>query len=1156
MLPANLIRLLLQRAGIEQNPGPWFCALCSKKLATRSVQCTKCQQWLHIKCSPFTTSKERLKHPNWIGDCCSSHTPPPQPPPSPPHSPPYSPPHSPLHSPPHSPPCSPSPPPQQPDIPDIGNLVILQFNINGISNKLDELLHYMEKKAVLIAAIQETKLNSKSKIKNTPNYTLVHRDREKDKGGGVAFLVHKDINFTLESTPPILDQDSHLESITISVSGVTINNQDQLYIRNIYIPPQSSCSQGYSPPLNNLYDNLGESSIVIGDANAHHELWLSGATNDPRGNLLVETISGLNYGIINEDLPTRVTNLASTAPDISLATSNLIPTITWKTEITLSSDHLPILISLTADYDFRKNNSKHFTYINFSKADWPGFKDYTEFYFSRARKIKNVHEGEKYFRKIVNEAASQFIPAGRIPQTYNALPTATARLIDERDGIRNQDPGDIRLHDLNKEINKNITDHRRKKWEEHLSTCDPGSKQLWNTIKGLGDKPIQPDNQSISFNNRSTIDAKDMANNFNKQYTPTIDKKPEQVFRNILRRMKKKPKHNRTQVVFTPAQVQEAIRKAKSSKAIGPDGISPIMLKNLGPHGFKFLSTIYNKSMKDSVIPNIWKTAQIIPLLKPGKPADQGTSFRPVSILPPPIKILEALLLPKVNDAVELADHQHGFRKGRSTITALQSIKDHVTDNLNIKKPVRRTVSVAIDLSKAFDTVDHQLLLQEINSLPLNYYIKRFLCNYLRGRKTYVVFRNSKSKCRKVRQGVPQGGVLSPVLFNLYMSSMPAPPGNIKLVSYADDSNILNSGTKIDVIVDEVNSYLNTLDAWFKSRNLFISPSKSSATLFTTFSNECSTVLDVKIDGQTVPTVKKPKILGITFDNLLSFNQHVSDLKTKLQSKNNILKALTGSSWGKDKEVIVNTYKAISQSVLNYACPIWTPSLRNTNSWNSLQTAQNSALRIATGCHLMADIDHLHNETKVMKVKPHCEMLSKQFLLSTQRPNHPNRVDWDKPPPPPGRLMKRTLVSEYGEEIRGISTPDLPDDTYKSKLREIHTKSVSDAINNMNANKVINTAPPAINVTEKLLPRSTRATLSQLRSGYSNFLNSYKSRINPEVQDRCPNCTESHTTSHLFNCRGNPTTLRPLDLWEKPLDAARFLNLARTDDDPGREGVG
>jgi len=90
-----------------------------------------------------------------------------------------------------------------------------------------------------------------------------------------------------------------------------------------------------------------------------------------------------------------------------------------------------------------------------------------------------------------------------------------------------------------------------------------------------------------------------------------------------------------------------------------------------------------------------------------------------------------------------------------------------------------------------------------------------------------------------------------------------------------------------------------------------------------------------------------------------SFKQHVTDTKTKIQAKNNILKALTGSTWGKEKEVIINTYKATGQSLLNYCCPIWTPSLSKT-SWSELQVAQNNALRIATGCHKMTNIDHLH----------------------------------------------------------------------------------------------------------------------------------------------------------------------------------------------------
>ena len=398
-----------------------------------------------------------------------------------------------------------------------------------------------------------------------------------------------------------------------------------------------------------------------------------------------------------------------------------------------------------------------------------------------------------------------------------------------------------------------------------------------------------------------------------------------------------------------------------------------------------------------------------------------------------------------------------------------------------------------------------------------------------------------------MKQGVPQGGVLSPILFNLYMSSMPSPPSNIILKTYADDSNILSSGTKIKPVVEQINSYLETLNTWFKGRNLMISPSKSSATLFTTAPNECSTVLDVKIDGEIVPTVKKPKFLGITFDNLLSFKQHASDIKTKVQVKNNVLKALAGSDWGKEKETIVNTYKAIGRPHLNYCCNIWTPSLSAT-SWQGLQIAQNQALKVATGCHRMADIDHIHNKTKMMKVCPHCEMLSKQFLLATQKPNHPNRVDFSAPPP--SRQMKKTLTSRFGAEIRQLSRPDLPEEDYKSKLKLIHTRSVREALNAMEPNKVLLTTPPPIHDSEKGLPRATRATLSQLRSSYSNYLYSYKARINPTIQDICPHCNvHSHTTRHLFECPNNRTNLTTRDLWIKPTEAARFLNLATDDND-------
>ncbi len=156
----------------------------------------------------------------------------------------------------------------------------------------------------------------------------------------------------------------------------------------------------------------------------------------------------------------------------------------------------------------------------------------------------------------------------------------------------------------------------------------------------------------------------------------------------------------------------------------------------------------------------------------------------------------------------------------------------------------------------------------------------------------------------------------------------------------------------------------------------------------------------------------------------------------------------------------------------------------------------------------MSDVDNLHNEDKMMKVRPHCEILSKQFLLATQKPNHPNRVDISAPPP--SRQMKRTLSSRFGDESRQMSRPDLPEEEYKLKLKQIHTNSVRDALNAMEPNKVLLSSPPPD--TEKILPN---ATLSQLRT--SNYLNIYKARINPAIHDLCPQCTmPTHLQLDIF----------------------------------------
>lgn len=412
-----------------------------------------------------------------------------------------------------------------------------------------------------------------------------------------------------------------------------------------------------------------------------------------------------------------------------------------------------------------------------------------------------------------------------------------------------------------------------------------------------------------------------------------------------------------------------------------------------------------------------------------------------------------------------------------------------------------------------------------------------------------------------MKQGVPQGGVLSPTLFNLYMSKMPTPPDGIVLITYADDSTVLNSGPKIDTICKELNEYLDGLDTWFKSRNLFISPGKSSATIFTTWSNEKNAQLPISINGSAVPTTQNPKILGVTFDPMLTFEEHTTIIKDRVNKRNNILKALAGTTWGKDKETLLTTYQAIGRSVVNYCAPIFTPMLSNTN-WKKLQTCQNMALKVATGCHKISSETHVHAECKMLPIKEHNEMLTKQFILRTQRPDQPGKVDLDSGDGPQYRHMKDTMKKKYGDYVHKILrdtdpkidiNSELDNVTYKHKLRDIHKDCVKSYLANRPVNQVLNAQPEPVHADEAILTRQARTTLAQLRSGerHSMFLKSYEGRINNDVNILCPKCSlEPHTTSHLFTCSRNPPNSPTVEsMWLRPVQAAQFLELIQ--EEPG-----
>ena len=228
------------------------------------------------------------------------------------------------------------------------------------------------------------------------------------------------------------------------------------------------------------------------------------------------------------------------------------------------------------------------------------------------------------------------------------------------------------------------------------------------------------------------------------------------------------------------------------------------------------------------------------------------------------------------------------------------------------------------------------------------------------------------------------------------------------------------------------------------------------------------------------------------------------------------------------------TYKAVGRSIINYAAPVWSTNLRDTN-YRSIQYTQNEALRIATGCHKMSSVDHLHAEAKMLKVMEHSEQLSALYLARCLEPGNVCHSITTRETPK--RRMKETLFTRH----RNTVEPMILADNRKEILHAIHTDAVNKAVKDQKKNIVLDDLPHPINDSERDLTRKERATLAQLRSGYCKLLGSYTSRIKKDASlDVSADCGKTpHDVKHLFACPAHPTTLIPSDLWSKPVESIR-----------------
>ena len=327
-------------------------------------------------------------------------------------------------------------------------------------------------------------------------------------------------------------------------------------------------------------------------------------------------------------------------------------------------------------------------------------------------------------------------------------------------------------------------------------------------------------------------------------------------------------------VKFTLRDLKRAIARMKPRGAPGPDDLPPSFFKALGPLALEKLLQIFNRSFESGYCPQSWRNAIIIPLLKAGKSPSALESFRPVSLTSCAVKILERMIGERLNRLAEdngwFSKLQAGFRHGRSCEDQITRIVQAIEDGFQ-KKEMNRSILVLLDFSKAYDMVWREKLITVMAEKGVPLQLLRWLNGFLQNRQAKVRFCNVLSKSRKMEQGLPQGSVLSPILFLFYINELAELlPETVISSMFADDVSILGTNRVGSVAEKEVQEAVDVVVGWSKKWKLSLNAGKSECCYFTNWKQE-EWMPAVKIDGQVIPYKEHPRLLGVLLDRYLSF---------------------------------------------------------------------------------------------------------------------------------------------------------------------------------------------------------------------------------------------------------------------------------------------
>lgn len=358
----------------------------------------------------------------------------------------------------------------------------------------------------------------------------------------------------------------------------------------------------------------------------------------------------------------------------------------------------------------------------------------------------------------------------------------------------------------------------------------------------------------------------------------------------------------------------------KNSNSSGIDNVSPNILKSVAHFVKGPLTYLVNWSLSTGIFPNVLKTAKVVPLYKKGIQSCVE-NYRPISMLSTISKILERVVFNRMklflNKYNILNSAQHGFREGKSTQTAILGFLKSLYQNLDNNK---KCLGLFMDLSKAFDLVDHALLINKLEKYGFRGRLGSWLRSYLSDRKQIVEIDGKRSNPLEVTCGVPQGSILGPLLFIIFINDLPNIVNCTDLTMFADDNSYLSIHSSLPDLVLQTQEKLNDFVLWFQTNGLLINATKTVFMLFSPKSSNTAESQLIKINHKSIEQVHSTKFLGVYIDSTLNWEIHVDNLCKKLSS---VCFALYRLKQVASKNIVLSYYYAQFFSRIAYGIVFW-----------------------------------------------------------------------------------------------------------------------------------------------------------------------------------------------------------------------------------------